>query len=253
MQHLDPNHSSILDSLTPRERHTYFELVRLAAPADWLDEELEITIPKGSLILSFDHLEKQLDVPRSTIRRAISRLEEKGLVELVQLGKSFEKNNTQALCMLKQYDAESSHLLGHRPSLSAGEMVYQLETQHLRHRYLELETYYKRKQQFFSPRDAYLFQLLLHTYEVAQTIAASDDHYLSTQQGLFLEDNDLKVLVHGESTMPGKIDLQVKAILQLLETLDLSAIEGSEIAAVDIAEAIRQRIQHLLTQPTLTE
>jgi hypothetical protein len=92
-----------LDSLTPRERQTWFELLRLATPEETWVEEYNLTLPKGGWILSYRQLERCLDLTRSTIRRALHRLAEKGLIEWIRPVRSKSGTHTPAVIRICHY------------------------------------------------------------------------------------------------------------------------------------------------------
>jgi hypothetical protein len=73
---------SVVEKLPPDERFVYYELNRLAASEDTVDEDFKINLPKGCLITSNLRLAKITDQAYSKVAIAMERLEEKGLIEI---------------------------------------------------------------------------------------------------------------------------------------------------------------------------
>jgi DNA-binding transcriptional ArsR family regulator len=221
-------YQAILDSLTPRERHTYFELVRLAAPEDTFHEEYQIPIPKGCCIISYRQLEKYLDLTRSTIRRALTRLVEKDLIELKNLGrlKGRDGIHFRTMYKIKHYFGYNYQRETENPS-SPVEGIHQLETKHLQNRLREIESFRKQMKGPLSPSDTFLLDLIQEAYQVAKQIITAKDQYLSVQQGLLIEneEQDCQILIHGEKETVSGIDLQLKAILSLIDSIDTKTKE----------------------------
>jgi hypothetical protein len=76
---------SVVDKLPPRERFVYYELCRLAATQDMVNEEFRIRIPKGALVTSYLRFSKILDMAYSATAVAMESLAEKNLIELTPL------------------------------------------------------------------------------------------------------------------------------------------------------------------------
>ncbi|MBA4495035.1 DUF2913 family protein [Paenactinomyces guangxiensis] len=227
-------HQSVLDSLTPRERHTYFELVRLAAPEDTFHEEYKVPIPRGGCIISYRQLEKLLDITKSTIRRALTRLVEKDLIELTNMGriKGKDGNLYRTLCKIKHVYSPVVNNNETRKVPTLIEGIYQLEIKHLANRLAELELLQKQVNEHRPKNDQFLLDLLIQSYHIANNILLYKKKYLSADDGLYIHraENDLKLFIQereGKSLSP--IELQLQAVLTLLDSLnsDFSELETS--------------------------
>jgi hypothetical protein len=73
---------SVVEKLPPDERFIYYELNRLAASEDTVDEDFKIRLPKGCLITSNLRLAKLTDQAYSKVAIAMERLAEKGLIDI---------------------------------------------------------------------------------------------------------------------------------------------------------------------------
>ncbi len=215
-----------LNSLTPRERQTYFELVRLAAVEDTIDGDTGIPLPKGSAIISYKKLEKYLDLTRSTIRRALTRLVEKDLIELTSVGKSTRGDNLQFRTMYKIKPVETSQPLPSekRHMTTPIEAIYNLEKQTLQHHLKELRELRKKMEADSSPTDLFLFDLMEEAYQIASEIMEARDRFLSVKKGILIEDEkqNCHLLIQGDQETSSEVDLKVRAALAIISTIDKS-------------------------------
>ncbi len=179
-------HQSVLDSLTPRERHTYFELLRLAAPEDTIHEEFKVPIPKGSCIISYRLLEKLLDITRSTIRRALIRLVEKDLIELTNLGRHKGKDGIQfrTLCKIKHYQDQNVNFHNIKREIhrmpTPVEWIRRMEANHISFRLAELESLKYQMKGQLSQSDEWMLNMVIQAYQTAKNILTSQETALSS-------------------------------------------------------------------------
>ncbi|MGA8941780.1 MAG: hypothetical protein WB502_03565 [Thermoactinomyces sp.] len=215
-----------LNSLTPRERQTYFELVRLASNEDTIDENTGIPLPRGSAIISYKKLEKYLDLTRSTIRRALTRLVEKDLIELSSIGSTNTGKNLQFHTMYKIKAIEATQPFPAKKSHTTTpvEAIYNLENRYLQHRMKELQRLRKELETDSSPSDLFLFDLMEEAYRIAEETMAAKDQYLSVKKGTFIEDENqnCRLLIQGDQETVSGIDLKVRAVLAIISTIDKS-------------------------------
>jgi hypothetical protein len=179
-------HQSVLDSLTPRERHTYFELVRLAAPEDTIHEEFHVPIPKGSCIISYRQLERLLDITRSTIRRALMRLVEKDLIELTNIGQHKGKDGVQfrTLCKIKHYQDQRNNFHEIKREIyrmpTPVEMIQRMEVNHIAFRLTELESLRYQMKGQLSQSDEWMLGQIIQAYKTAKNILTSQETAVSS-------------------------------------------------------------------------
>ncbi|SEN21277.1 hypothetical protein [Lihuaxuella thermophila] len=179
-------HQEVLDSLTPRERHTYFELVRLAASEDTLHEEFQVPIPKGSWIISYRQLERLLDITRSTIRRALMRLVEKDLIELTNIGPHKGSDGVQfrTLCKIKHYQEQKMNFHEIKREIHIAptpiEMIRRMEVNHLAFRLAELESLRYQMKGQLSPDDGRKLDLIIQSYQTAKQMLTSQESAVSS-------------------------------------------------------------------------
>ncbi|MBA4600945.1 hypothetical protein [Thermoactinomyces mirandus] len=215
-----------LNSLTPRERQTYFELVRLAANEDTIDENTGIPISKGSAIISYKKLEKYLDLTRSTIRRALTRLVEKDLIELTSIGRTASGDNLQfrTIYRIKHIEAPQPVPSGKKHTTTPVEAIYELENQNLRHHLKELQALRKKLESDSSASDLFLFDLMEEAYHIALETIAAKDRFLSVKKGILIEDEnqDCQLLIQGDQETSSGIDLKVRAALAIISAIEKS-------------------------------
>lgn len=213
-----------LNSLTPRERQTYFELVRLAAGEDTIDRDTGIPLSKGSAIISYKKLEKFLDLTRSTIRRALTRLVEKDLIELTNIGRTNKGDNLQFRTMykIKPIEAAQPFSSERRHATTPVEAIYDLENQTLQHHLKELQELRKKLEADSSSSDLFLFDLMEEAYQIALETMEAKDRFLSVKNGILIEDENqnCQLLIQGDQETASGIDLKVRAALAIISAIE---------------------------------
>ncbi|KPC77705.1 hypothetical protein ADL26_00230 [Thermoactinomyces vulgaris] len=165
-----------LDQLTPRERQTYFELVRLAAPEEMIHPEYQVLIPKGACIISYRQLEKYLDLTRSTIRRALVRLADRDFIELTHLGQLKGKDGVhyRSMVKIKHYKPLPAHteVSEQEPSLVEG--LIKLEYDHLTQRFDSLQTYLAQNRTRLTLTERAQLDRIIAAYQAALHVVGSN-------------------------------------------------------------------------------
>ncbi|MFC7441025.1 hypothetical protein [Laceyella putida] len=177
---VQPN-QSVLNQLTPRERQTYFELVRLAAPEEIIHPEYQVPIPKGACIISYRLLEKYLDLTRSTIRRALRRLEDRDLIEVTHLGqiKGTDGLHFRTMVKIKRYEPIPLHPTSSSPAPSLVEGLIQLETHLINQRLKDLQTFLTQNQTRLTNPERAKLDRIITAYQAALKVVNKSEHALS--------------------------------------------------------------------------